>query len=110
MACTTWDDQTEGCQGNRRENTPAPLAFDWTLLGGGPGSFSFPAVPPGAALQYDVELLQWEAVDDERPKVDMLYEERLEAGKSRIAFFMTLSPHICSPAVRWHQPTVCGPL
>ena len=75
------------------------------LPGGGPGSFSFPAVPPGAALQYDVELLQWEAADDERPKVDMLYEERLEAGKACSASMLTIISHILtvSPSTHWHH-------
>jgi hypothetical protein len=44
------------------------------------GSFSFPAVPPGAALEYEVEMLQWEAANEENPRSEMLFEERLEAG------------------------------
>lgn len=30
------------------------------------GSFSFPTVPPNAELEYDLELLEWEAADDVR--------------------------------------------
>jgi hypothetical protein len=34
--------------------TPAPL----------PGSFSFPTVPPGADLEYELELIEFSAVDE----------------------------------------------
>lgn len=50
---------------------------------GDQGSFSFPAVPPGAVLIYEVELLQWEAATEEKPRSDMLFEERLEAAERR---------------------------
>lgn len=36
------------------------------------GSFSFPAVPPNAHLQYDVELVEWEDVGEERPREQMM--------------------------------------
>jgi FKBP-type peptidyl-prolyl cis-trans isomerase len=31
---------------------------------GSKGNFSFPSVPPDAALTYEVEVLDWEEVDD----------------------------------------------
>lgn len=49
---------------------------------GDAGSFSFPAVPPGALLVYDVELLAWEEAKEGDMK-GMLYEERLEAAERR---------------------------
>lgn len=50
---------------------------------GDQGSFSFPAVPPSAALEYEVELMHWEAATEERLRSDMLFEERLEAAERR---------------------------
>ena len=49
------------------------------------GSFSFPSVAPNAALEYDVELLAFEAVAEDRPRSSLTYEERLEAAARRRA-------------------------
>ena len=50
---------------------------------GAAGRFSFPAVPPGAALLYRVELVAWSPVDEARPKGELLFEERCEAAGRR---------------------------
>ncbi|KAI8466791.1 MAG: 42 kDa peptidyl-prolyl isomerase-like protein [Monoraphidium minutum] len=47
------------------------------------GSFSFPCVPPGAALVYDVTLVAWEPPEEKLDRRGMLYEERLEAAERR---------------------------
>lgn len=65
-------------QGERCKLTVAP-EYGY----GSEGSFSFPAVPPGAALEYEVEMLQWEAANEEKPRNEMLFEERLEAAERR---------------------------
>lgn len=49
-------------------------------------------MPPGAVLEYEVELVQWEAATEEKPCTDMLFEERLEAGKPLL------------PALCWWTP------
>jgi tetratricopeptide (TPR) repeat protein len=52
---------------------------------GAEGSFSFPTVPPAAALTYELELLDWEPPNEDREQRDMTYEERLEAAERRRA-------------------------
>jgi len=49
------------------------------------GSFSFPAVPPGAHLRYTVHLVAAEPPDEAKPVGLMLFEERLEAAARRRA-------------------------
>ena len=49
------------------------------------GNFSFPSVAPNAALEYEVELLAFEAVAEGRPRSSLTYEERLEAAARRRA-------------------------
>ena len=45
----------------------------WDLQSGDlfAGSFSFPSVPPNSHLNYEVELLEWEAGGQERPRDQM---------------------------------------
>ena len=57
----------------------APPAYGY----GDRGSFSFPTVPPGAHLVYDLELLDWEDPEEERDRASLTYEERLEAAERR---------------------------
>ena len=47
------------------------------------GSFSFPSVPPNAALVYEITLVAWTAADEEKPREEMFFEERLEAALRR---------------------------
>ncbi|KAK9820125.1 hypothetical protein WJX72_006361 [[Myrmecia] bisecta] len=47
------------------------------------GSFSFPAVPCDAQLDYDLELIDFEPVDETREAHTLMYEERLEAAERR---------------------------
>eukprot|EP00197_Chlamydomonas_leiostraca_P004432 CAMPEP_0202859602 /NCGR_PEP_ID=MMETSP1391-20130828/1645_1 /ASSEMBLY_ACC=CAM_ASM_000867 /TAXON_ID=1034604 /ORGANISM="Chlamydomonas leiostraca, Strain SAG 11-49" /LENGTH=376 /DNA_ID=CAMNT_0049538651 /DNA_START=34 /DNA_END=1161 /DNA_ORIENTATION=+ len=54
------------------------------------GSFSFPAVPPAAALAYEVEVVDWEDPDAQDEAAlggdggaGLLYEERLERAEQR---------------------------
>jgi len=50
---------------------------------GAKGSFSFPHVPSRANLAYRITLLEWTAPDEEKPRGDMFFEERLEAAERR---------------------------
>lgn len=52
---------------------------------GSSGSFSFPTVPPAAALTYDIELLDWEPPEEGKEQRDMLFEERVEVAERRRA-------------------------
>ncbi|EIE25611.1 hypothetical protein COCSUDRAFT_83618 [Coccomyxa subellipsoidea C-169] len=45
------------------------------------GSFSFPNVPPNAELEYQVELVDFDAADEMKDRGEMTYEERLEAAE-----------------------------
>eukprot|EP00884_Botryococcus_braunii_P007229 jgi/Botrbrau1/16507/Bobra.0142s0101.1 len=47
------------------------------------GSFSFPSVPPRAELIYEVELVGFETPNEEKPRAQMTYEERLEVAERR---------------------------
>ena len=48
------------------------------------GSFSFPSVPPCADLDYEVELLDYETLDEEEASPgSMIFEERLKAAEVR---------------------------
>ncbi|KAL6760549.1 hypothetical protein V8C86DRAFT_2550657 [Haematococcus lacustris] len=49
------------------------------------GSFSFPAVPPGARLTYELECVDFEEADDEdgESSGNLMYEERLERAEKR---------------------------
>ncbi|KFM25702.1 Glycine dehydrogenase [decarboxylating], mitochondrial [Auxenochlorella protothecoides] len=49
------------------------------------GSFSFPTVPPHAGLVYELELLDYEEVDEDARVGSMLFEDRLEAAERRRA-------------------------
>lgn len=50
---------------------------------GAQGSFSFPTVPPNARLEYDIELIDWDPVNENKEIKHMTYEERLEAAQRR---------------------------
>lgn len=58
------------------------LWVSWELAFGERGSASNPVVPPRTDIVYDVELLSWEP-PEERPKSEMLFEERCEAAERR---------------------------
>ncbi|KAJ9533675.1 hypothetical protein QJQ45_026732 [Haematococcus lacustris] len=49
------------------------------------GSFSFPAVPPGARLTYELECVDFEEAEDEdgESSGNLMYEERLERAEKR---------------------------
>ena len=47
------------------------------------GSFSFPSVPPSSDLVYTVHLFGWLEPGQEKPRGDMLFEERLCAAQRR---------------------------
>lgn len=47
------------------------------------GNFSFPTIPPNAALTYDIELLDFEPPAEGKSSRDLTYEERLEAADRR---------------------------
>ncbi|GLC34613.1 hypothetical protein PLESTM_000217400 [Pleodorina starrii] len=50
------------------------------------GSFSFPAVPPNSQLVYEVEMINWEGIeetDNDRDRGSLLFEERLERAERR---------------------------
>jgi tetratricopeptide (TPR) repeat protein len=49
------------------------------------GSFSFPTVPSNASLEYEVELIDWGEVDEDKDPGSMMFEERLEAAQRRKA-------------------------
>ena len=50
---------------------------------GAEGNFSFPSVPPDSDLVYSVRLVGWVASEVEKERVEMLFEERLQAAQRR---------------------------
>ncbi|GFH10027.1 peptidylprolyl isomerase, partial [Haematococcus lacustris] len=62
-----------------------PTAQDPTYGYGEAGSFSFPAVPPGARLTYELECVDFEEAEDEdgESSGNLMYEERLERAEKR---------------------------
>ena len=67
-----------------REDEACELRVRSRYAYGDKGNFSFPHVPPSADLVYsDVELVAWLAAGEEKPKTDMLFEERLGAAQRR---------------------------
>ncbi|KXZ44317.1 hypothetical protein GPECTOR_69g410 [Gonium pectorale] len=53
---------------------------------GSVGSFSFPCVPPNSRLVYELEMVNWESIDEGDNDADrgsLLFEERLERAERR---------------------------
>uniref|UniRef100_A0A7N0VHV2 peptidylprolyl isomerase n=1 Tax=Kalanchoe fedtschenkoi TaxID=63787 RepID=A0A7N0VHV2_KALFE len=61
----------------------ALLHVGWELGYGEEGSFSFPNVPPKAAIVYEVELLGFDETKEGKARGDMSVEERIGAADRR---------------------------
>jgi tetratricopeptide (TPR) repeat protein len=64
-----------------RAHVWASPAYGW----GPRGNFSFPTIPPDAAVVYDIELVDFEPLTEGKTSREMTYEERLEASSRRRA-------------------------
>ncbi|GBF95318.1 peptidyl-prolyl cis-trans isomerase [Raphidocelis subcapitata] len=67
----------------RRGERAAVYVTDPAYGYGKQGSFSFPSVPPDAALVYVVTLVAWEPPEEKSDRRGLLFEERLEAAERR---------------------------
>ena len=73
------------------ERAHVRAAAEWAY--GAEGSFSFPHVPPHAAMAYEVELLGREPAGETMPRGDMFFEERVRRAAElraevRCSFFL----------------------
>lgn len=57
------------------------------------GNFSFPTVPSNAALEYDVDLVDWEEVDEVRACAPLRFVGRRQAGSLASAGSLLLGLH-----------------
>jgi len=71
-----------GC-GTMRIGESAAFDVHPELGYGSKGNFSFPSIPPNAWLEYKVEMINFEPVEEGKASRDMLFEERLEAAERR---------------------------